>query len=819
MIATRVLLSLMLLFVGAGQAAASECPSGMLFSPDATGAIVDAGVTGLAQDMPVMGYSLRMGVSCAATTPPCGSCSITGLIANAGGSNQRCKNDTSTICTVATEVADCGGAGLCSFFAAPPTPISTGGVATCYTSVITGPVSGTVDVDTGALDPTVPFQASLYSGVDNDHPCPRCIGDPTPNDNVRGGSCDAGPRVGLACDANGAAFFTDFGSTSFDCPPNPASSIADFFLGNVDFSTATQTRTVSASSPDCTAAGYTGKRCLCDSCNNINGQGCFTNADCPVSDGQAGICGGRRCIGGAEAGLPCRTCVGGANHQGTCSTASACPGGVCVRPTCAVGGACGRTGEPTRPNVCNDDTSTGTDGTLCVDTAPAGDGKGECQEGPVWGHCSLSSGHGHRECSMDSDCCDDPFFGCTADPVTPGECVFTYRPCFTDNGLLGGSVSVTGAATPPVGNTSNPTDLGMLTCIPPVSAPAVNAAGGFPGLGRQIQPGQLVFAEEIHVEVVAPGGTSTTSGSGPASVVETSVTTPVGGQVTIVGTFNAGSAPLGYEFLGRLVQIEAQPSTAASPLRLSFDVAASEVPAGGVNAIQMFRNGVGPIPNCLGATQAIPDDPCVTERTTLGGGDARVAILTSAASDWTMAEVDEDALCPPAFDPMCRNPFAGQKAQVQLTDKSPDDKDQLQWKWLAGSATTIGEFGDPVNTDNYSLCLYDNSGRRASLAVPMGGTCAANKPCWSGKPTQFQYKDKDRTPSGIEQILLKAGLDGKAKIQVKGKGINLPMPAPGSIASPLRVQLRNLTSNLCWSATYSTFTVKPDGSQLKGKAD
>lgn len=35
------------------------------------------------------------------------------------------------------------------------------------------------------------------------------------------------------------------------------------------------------------------------------------------------------------------------------------------------------------------------------------------------------------------------------------------------------------------------------------------------------------------------------------------------------------------------------------------------------------------------------------------------------------------------------------KASLALTDKSPDDKDQLEWKWSAGSATIKTDFGDP----------------------------------------------------------------------------------------------------------------------------
>jgi hypothetical protein len=756
--------------------ASTGCPSGLVLEPDATGAVVDAGWSGLAHRMPVPGYAFRMDLSCAATSPPCGTCAITGLEPNAGGNNQRCTNDTSIACTAATEVADCGAPGLCRFFAGPPTPVSAGGVGSCYTTEVIGAVSGTVNVDTGAVAPAVPLQVQLYTGF-TDHPCARCVGDPTPNDNVRGGTCDDGARAGLGCDGNGVAEYPDFGVTSFDCPKSAlASKIADFVLGTVDFSTAAQSRVLGAASPTC--GDGSGRKCFCDTCNNGANQSCASNADCPDPPGPIGpICGGRRCLGGSNVGA-------------ACTANSECPGG----------GLCVRSGEPSKPNGCVDDTVTA--GPDCVDTVPV-DGEGECAAGPVTKHCSVASGHPQRSCSVDADCGGS------------GTCLGANRSCFLDEGVVGGAVSVSGTATPPVGNASDPTDLGALTCLSPTGASAVNVAGGFPGLARGFYPGRAIFAEEVVVEVAPPGGTVTTAGSGPASVVETTVTTPTGGEVEIVGTFNAGAPPSGYEFLGRLVQITAQPATAGNPLRIGFDIAASEVPIGqNENTIAIFRDGVGPIPNCPGSSQAIPDDPCVTERAALGGGAIRITVLSSHASEWTMAAPDF-TFCPPAVDPGCRGPLVSRKSSLLLSDRTPDTKDQLQWKWLTGAATTVGEFGNPTATDDYGLCIYNDVGLAAALFAPAGGTCAG-KSCWSAKPTGFTYKDKDLSPTGIAQIVLKAGADGKAQIQVKGKGDALVMPA---IGSSMVVQLRNVATSQCWTATYSAPFDKYDGITLKDKAD
>ena len=77
-------------------------------------------------------------------------------------------------------------------------------------------------------------------------------------------------------------------------------------------------------------------------------------------------------------------------------------------------------------------------------------------------------------------------------------------------------------------------------------------------------------------------------------------------------------------------------------LVLVFTIDASIVPAGVTAAtLQLFRNGVL-VADCPGATQAIPDDPCVSNRATLvspDAGDIRLTALTSQASEWSAGYV------------------------------------------------------------------------------------------------------------------------------------------------------------------------------------
>ena len=65
-------------------------------------------------------------------------------------------------------------------------------------------------------------------------------------------------------------------------------------------STGTQTRTLSASSPSCAAPGYAGNKCFCDTCNDATADACSVDAECPLSCGNAGVCGGKRCLGGGN---------------------------------------------------------------------------------------------------------------------------------------------------------------------------------------------------------------------------------------------------------------------------------------------------------------------------------------------------------------------------------------------------------------------------------------------------------------------------------------------------------------------------------------
>jgi acyl-homoserine lactone acylase PvdQ len=151
----------------------------------------------------------------------------------------------------------------------------------------------------------------------------------------------------------------------------------------------------------------------------------------------------------------------------------------------------------------------------------------------------------------------------------------------------------------------------------------------------------------------------------------------------------------------------------------------------------------------------------------------------------------------------CRRPLVPGKALLDVQDRTPDTRDRLLWRWLAGAATAKNDFGDPRAATDYQLCIYDGAPALvAHAAVPAGGLCGAKaRPCWTETARGFRYADPDLTPDGVQKVLLKAGLDGKAQLRVQGKGALLDVPALPVQTLPVTVQLMS-GEGACWEAVY-----------------
>ena len=408
------------------------CPTTFTFTANGADADLDFGWTGINHDGDVPSMSrLTVAIS--------GCSALSGPIDNAGGpafANHRCRGDTTGAngswmpCT--TNV-DCPGTGnACVFFFGPPRPDHLGFGELCTLTEV-GAVAGTIDPESGSVDISFLANLRIYVGLSIDDPCPRCVG----------GTCSGGARSGMACAVQGTSASFGGDDVSLDCPPVAPGIIAAQSIVTT-LTTGTETQTLSAASPLCRGSGFTSDHCFCDTCNDAAGETCTSDGDCPFSGGNPGICGGTRCIGGANAGAPC-------------AVASECPGGTCAVP-----------GEKTKPNACND--------RVCTPNTPPDDGsvnEGTCLAGPVDTFCAMQP---YRGCVTAADC-----------PLTGDSCQSRNRECFTDDGALGGTVTATGLA-----NFGAPTLAGMF-CGPPTGSGAVNIVRGLPGLVRLTIPGTATF--------------------------------------------------------------------------------------------------------------------------------------------------------------------------------------------------------------------------------------------------------------------------------------------------------------------------------------
>jgi hypothetical protein len=485
------------------------CPGTVAFSGDAEApeSILDTGFTGIAHRAPIItNGDVTIDLNCAATSRPCGTCPVAGPIANANAGNgkldnHRCSSDPSVRCAndatcaaaankcsggtndgAACTVTSCGAtgscnagvcvggttpgatcclggfcrpAGTCSFYFGSALPLAAGGVSTCVVNQFKQPITGTANVESGDASTTAFLTSRVYNGITVDSPCPQCLNDASVNVVSTLGTCNGGPRQGFTCDANGSVpNRPDFGTTSLDCPPNPAGIIATL---TIDLSTKTSTvvKTLTTASPVCNGAA--GNRCLCDTCNNANAETCDDNTDCPDPAGPIGpICGGRRCLSGVNVG-------------NACSAGADCPGS-----------SCGKVGQATAPSGCTDNTSFGFPNNHFDCADPDGDGVGRCESGPNDGQCSVASGHAQRGCMGDAECGGAPL-SCES---VARSCYLTGGGTFAPAADQGSDTLIAvGEADPPVNDVSHPT-LGAVFCVGPTSSSSINNVAGLPGPAR-----------------------------------------------------------------------------------------------------------------------------------------------------------------------------------------------------------------------------------------------------------------------------------------------------------------------------------------------
>jgi hypothetical protein len=207
-----------------------------------------------------------------------------------------------------------------------------------------------------------------------------------------------------------------------------------------------------------------------------------------------------------------------------------------------------------------------------------------------------------------------------------------------------------------------------------------------------------------------------------------------------------------------------------------------------------------------------PDDPTQAVPLTITAGTTTSGINI----------ILNGVVCPPTPTSGCTMPIKAQAAKLQMRNTSPDDHDTITWKWGFGPASTPADFGNPLATTSYELCVYDEQGGVPMLVLSPGatpdGTCAG-RPCWRSTNSGFSYVNRDRTTNGLSKITLRAGSTGKTRISLQGKGSALGLGSLQFVQDPAVIVQMLDSDGGCWEADFSAPAHENDAERFKDVSD
>lgn len=205
----------------------------------------------------------------------------------------------------------------------------------------------------------------------------------------------------------------------------------------------------------------------------------------------------------------------------------------------------------------------------------------------------------------------------------------------------------------------------LLVSYAPTSTPVTGRYSGLRAGGFTDAPVDYFLPLNGAAGTVAPGGTATTfyaDGPTVSDPLATSVTSPMGGVVTITEQPLEAQSNAGYTFFGQQVLISA-PNAADinQPLLFRFDLHSTLVPDGETAAsIAILRNNV-PVEECaaIAPSPAVATPtPCVWERVDQPDGGVSIAVATMQASRWNFGRptpIAFDGFAAPVGNPPIRN--------------------------------------------------------------------------------------------------------------------------------------------------------------------
>jgi len=155
--------------------------------------------------------------------------------------------------------------------------------------------------------------------------------------------------------------------------------------------------------------------------------------------------------------------------------------------------------------------------------------------------------------------------------------------------------------------------------------------------------------------------------------------------------------------------------------------------------------------------------------------------------------------------PACLIPTQSGKSVLIIKSSSLDARNSFRWKWKKGQQTMFADLGSPPGSATYTLCMYDEASgtsRVAFRAVVPGGGASRGRPLWTDSGARrLKYRERDGIADGIGSMSLLAGTDGRATIDLRGKGVHLALPRTIAQDPSVAVQLKN-NAGACWGAQY-----------------
>ena len=235
-------------------------------------------------------------------------------------------------------------------------------------------------------------------------------------------------------------------------------------------------------------------------------------------------------------------------------------------------------------------------------------------------------------------------------------------------------------------------------------------------------------------------------------------------------------------------------------------------------AVVVRTNGICSTVNapCDDGNSCTADDVCNASLECVGGGPVQCADDGSACTSET-CQAPMGCVSVPAPASSCDT--SNRKGVLQLRNGTKNGaKDRVLVQLLQGSSL-VGDFGEPTEDSDYTVCVYDAGRTVTSISVPAGGSCGPkDQPCWkktgpTATPNGVQNKEPLATNDGATLLLGTVSSKGLSNLSFRGVGSQLPAMDLAFLRYPLRVQVRT-SEGQCWEQVFSQADEKKNTGSL-----